>query len=152
MINFFASVFLKASLAASLLFPEQALSQQDQATVPVTVVITNLASPTSTITLNFYNSSESFLQSGKAALSKKVVPQQQDQVQFRVDLAPGEWAIALSQDVNDNGEMDRNLVGIPTEPYAFSNNVRPRFKAPSFDECKFTAEGEGQTVTIRLEK
>lgn len=148
--NLFASILLKAGLTAGLLSPVQAPTQPD--TVPVTVVVTNLFSPTAVITLNFYNSSDSFLKSGKAALYKKVVPQQQQQVQLKVDLPPGEWAIALSQDVNDNGEMDRNFLGIPTEPYAFSNNVRPRFKAPDFEECKFVAEGEGQTVTIRLEK
>ncbi|MBO3269810.1 DUF2141 domain-containing protein [Hymenobacter defluvii] len=148
--NLSASILLKISLATGLLFPTHAPIQQD--TVPVTVVITNLVSPTSTITLNFYNSSESFLKSGKAALHKKIVPQQQNTVQFQVELEPGEWAIALSQDVNDNGKMDRNFLGIPTEPYAFSNNVRPRFKAPDFEECMFVAEGESQTVAIRLEK
>ena len=121
-------------------------------TVPVTIVLTNLPSTTSTISINFYNSAETFLKSGQEVLHKKVVPRNQSQVQMQVDLPPGEWAVALSQDMNDNGKMDYNLLGIPTEPYAFSNNVRPRFKAPDFEECKFMAKGEGHTLTIRLEK
>ena len=121
-------------------------------TVPVTITLTNLPSTTATIRINFYNSAETFLKSGQEVLHREIVPRNQNQVQMQVDLPPGEWAVALSQDVNDNGEMDYNFLGIPTEPYAFSNNVRPRFKAPDFEECKFMARGEGHTLTIRLEK
>jgi len=65
-----------------------------------------------------------------------------------VELAPGEWAVALSQDLNNNDKLDKNFLGIPTEPFAFSNNLKPRLSAPSFQECKFTVAGPGQVVTI----
>ena len=35
-------------------------------------------------------------------------------------LAFGTYALALFHDVNDNGKLDKNALGIPVEPYAFS--------------------------------
>ncbi len=51
------------------------------------------------------------------------------------DLAPGVYAVAVSQDFNGNRETDTNFFGIPTEPWGVSNNVRPTLRAPTFDEA-----------------
>jgi uncharacterized protein (DUF2141 family) len=59
-------------------------------------------------------------------------------------LEKGTYAIALFQDLNNNGKLDKNLIGIPTEPYAFSNNVKPRFSAPAYDDCKFSVPNQSK--------
>ncbi|WP_053094208.1 DUF2141 domain-containing protein [Cellvibrio sp. pealriver] len=51
------------------------------------------------------------------------------------DLPAGEYAVKLFQDENDNGSIDMNAMGIPTEPYGFSNNGG-MFGPPSFDDAK----------------
>jgi len=51
-------------------------------------------------------------------------------------LEAGDYSFALFHDVNSNGQCDLNFLGIPTEPYGFSRNVKPVFKAPSFSETK----------------
>lgn len=38
------------------------------------------------------------------------------------DIPYGEYAIALYQDENGNGKLDTGAFGVPTEPFAFSNN------------------------------
>ncbi len=43
-------------------------------------------------------------------------------------------AIAAHHDRNDNGKLDKNALGIPTEPYGFSNNPRGMFGPPSFEQ------------------
>ncbi len=65
-------------------------------------------------------------------------------------LAPGEYAIVTFHDENDNGEFDKNFLGIPKEGFAFSDNVRPKLSKPSFDQCKFDYKGGEQTVTIEM--
>lgn len=120
------------------------------ATASVTVVVTGLASTESVVRLNFYHSSETFLKHGQQAFRLEVKPNGQHQVAVPLVLAKGEWAVALTQDINNNNKLDKNLLGIPTEPYAFSNNVRPRLLAPNFEECKFMADADGKVVTIRL--
>jgi uncharacterized protein (DUF2141 family) len=118
------------------------------ATETVTVVISALASTQSVVKVNFYNSPEKFLKDGQMAIRMVVRPEGKTVLTLPVELAPGEWAMALSQDVNNNDKLDKNFLGIPTEPFAFSNNVKPRLGAPSFQECKFKVDGPGQVVSI----
>ena len=40
------------------------------------------------------------------------------------NLDPGQYAIILFHDENGNGKLDSNALGVPTEPYGLSNNVR----------------------------
>jgi len=60
----------------------------------------------------------------------------------------GSYAIALSHDLNDNGEIDKNLFGYPKEPFGFSQNRKPKLGPPGFDECKFNFEKDNQQLTI----
>lgn len=62
----------------------------------------------------------------------------------------GEYAIAIFQDVNENNELDRGLFGIPSEPFAFSNNFRPKFGGPNFDDCRFTLTAASQEIKIEM--
>ncbi|MBD2724611.1 DUF2141 domain-containing protein [Hymenobacter armeniacus] len=117
---------------------------------PVTVTVTSLVSTTSAVKLYFYNTREGFLKSGKWAFSKTVKPAGKSEFTLPVELPQGEWAVAITQDLNNNDKIDKNFLGIPTEPYAFSNNVRPTVAAPGFDECKFMVDGPGKVVSIVL--
>ena len=119
-------------------------------TASVTVVVSSLVSTTAAVRLYFYNTREGFLKSGKWAFSKAVQPAGKSEFTLPVDLPKGEWAVAITQDLNNNDKVDKNFLGIPTEPYAFSNNIRPTVAAPKFDECKFTVDGPGRVVSIIL--
>ena len=66
------------------------------------------------------------------------------------DLPEGEYALAIYQDENRNNILDKNLLGIPTEIYGFSNNARRNFSAPSFQEAKFKLNKDlQQTVFLK---
>lgn len=72
-------------------------------------------------------------------------------VECRFDsLVPGEYAVAVSHDFNGNRETDTNFLGIPTEPWGVSNNVRPSFRAPRFEEAAVRLE-PGAAVRITVE-
>lgn len=66
------------------------------------------------------------------------------------ELKSGTYAFALFEDRNGNDKMDKNFIGIPKEPYAFSNNKKPRLSVPSFKDCSFRYEGGKQVMEIRL--
>lgn len=68
-----------------------------------------------------------------------------------VDGVPtGAWAVLSYQDENDNGKLDRNVLGIPKEPYAFSRDARGRFGPPSFEDAAFELRDEKAVTTIKL--
>lgn len=122
------------------------------ATASVTVVVSGLVSTESVVKLNFYNDPKKFLKHGQQTFRLEVKPNGKNEISVPVELAKGEWAVALTQDTNNNGRLDKNMLGIPTEPFAFSNNVRPHFSAPNFEECKFTVDGPGKVVAIALKE
>jgi uncharacterized protein (DUF2141 family) len=67
------------------------------------------------------------------------------------DVAPGTYAVAVSHDPNGNRRTDKNFLGIPTEAWGVSNNVRPNLRAPTFDESKFEVTADrATTITVRL--
>lgn len=67
------------------------------------------------------------------------------------DLAAGTYAVSAAHDRNGNGKTDRNFVGIPSEPWAVSNNVRPTLRAPRFAESALTlANDEIKQIELQL--
>ena len=65
-------------------------------------------------------------------------------------LPPGTWAVLSFQDENDNGKLDRNVLGIPKERYAFSRDARGRFGPPSFEDAAFVLRDEKAVSHIKL--
>ena len=144
----FLLLFQAAPVASAVVHPSAA----HPASVSVTVVVSALASTQSVVKLNFYNTSDTFLKDGGQVMRLVVRPGGKNTITVPVELTPGEWAVALTQDTNNNDLLDKNFLGIPTEPYAFSNNVRPRFAAPKFEECKFMVSEPGLVITIALKE
>jgi uncharacterized protein (DUF2141 family) len=60
----------------------------------------------------------------------------------------GNYAIAYYQDLNSNGKLDTNWLGIPTEPYGFSNNATGTLGPPDFKAAAFEVKTE--VVTLKL--
>jgi uncharacterized protein (DUF2141 family) len=65
---------------------------------------------------------------------------------------PGDYAIAVVHDTNDNHRADVNFLGIPTEGVGVSNNVMPRMSSPTFEANRFRVEAGHMTklaITLR---
>jgi uncharacterized protein (DUF2141 family) len=72
------------------------------------------------------------------------------ELNFRfTDLPPGTYAVRVMHDENDNGELDKNFMGLPTEGYGFSNNSQVKRRV-RFDEAQFAVANDDTTVTVRL--
>ena len=66
-------------------------------------------------------------------------------------MMPGTYAIAAFHDLDEDGILSTNLVGIPTEPYGFSGDSRGRFGPPSFSDVAFELSVEDGNITVILE-
>lgn len=66
------------------------------------------------------------------------------------DIAPGTYALVVAHDENMNGKLDTNWLGVPTEGYGFSNDVKVWFSAPSFSAAGFLFDGKNLDLTISL--
>ncbi len=63
---------------------------------------------------------------------------------------PGVYAVQVFHDANDNGRVDRNLLGIPTEGVGFSRDAPIFFGPPSFEDAKVWIKGALVTLDITL--
>jgi uncharacterized protein (DUF2141 family) len=61
------------------------------------------------------------------------------------DLPPGQYAAVVFQDFNGNGKLDKNFLGIPKEPYGFSNDARGSAGPPKFSDAAVTLSPDGTT-------
>ena len=67
-----------------------------------------------------------------------------------IQLSPGTYGISVLDDVNMDGKMNYNLIGIPTEGYGFGGFKHRGLKKPVFDDFKFTIE-QGQHIQFDVE-
>lgn len=65
-------------------------------------------------------------------------------------LMAGTYAIAVFQDLNEDGILNKGVFGVPSEPYGFSNNARGKFGPPSFQAAAFRCSQENGVMEIAL--
>lgn len=89
-----------------------------------------------------------FLKEKKELYTKKVVVNKKSHQVILSDIKPGEYAIAISHDINQNGKLEKNFVGYPKEPVGFSNNAPMKFGPPSYKDAKFEVTENDTTLLI----
>ncbi len=66
------------------------------------------------------------------------------------DLKPGIYALKCFLDDNANEKLDMGWMGIPAEPYGFSNNAFRFGAPPTFEMAKFTITDGANVQRIKL--
>ncbi len=66
-------------------------------------------------------------------------------------LPPGRYAVIAFQDADRDGRIDKNFVGIPTEPYGFSRNASGFLGPPKFDDAAVDVSDEGLSIQIDMQ-
>ncbi len=66
-------------------------------------------------------------------------------------LAPGRYAIKAFHDINADGKMGVNPFGMPTEPFAFSNNAHGNMGPAKWADASFEVKAGANTQTIDID-
>jgi len=108
------------------------------------------------IWVGIYDSEDNFLIKEKAIVEGfQVNPDGSQDHYLRCSfpqLRYGTYAIALFHDINSNGELDTNFIGIPTEPYGFSGMVHSKWRLPRFQEVQFNFNQSELSLEIELKE
>lgn len=113
------------------------------------IKISNIEKIKGEIKVGVFNTETNFLKEGHAIKNYSVKVENNTAVLTITDLPKGEYAITMYHDQNSDNECNRNFIGIPKEPYGFSNNIKPKMSAPKYKDCKFTFL-ENKTLLINL--
>ena len=134
-------------LSVAVGFATSSLAQSGQATLILKV--TGLRSAKGQVKIAVFNSSEKWL--GEQPIYSSTINVDSQTVTWRINDVPyGDYGVAVFHDENSNGRMDKNVLGIPLEPYGFSNNVKITFGPPKWEDAKFTVKGSTAEVSIEV--
>jgi uncharacterized protein (DUF2141 family) len=141
-----ALLFLVATVAVAQ--PEDA-PQFEQGLLTLHVV--GFKNDTGRAMIALVNRREHFLSREHEPFRHAAVAIRDKQARWDFDnLPPGEYAISVFHDENNNGELDSNFLRIPTEDYGFSNEARATFGPPDYDAARFELNQARQEVTITV--
>lgn len=103
--------------------------------VKLTVAVSGLKNNSGTVKVGLYNSDGTFLKTTYKSVASKI--KDNNAVVIFDNLPAGEYAISAYHDENNNGKLDKNMMGIPSEDYAASNNAKGFMGPPAYKDAKF---------------
>ena len=112
------------------------------------ITITNIKKIKGNLLVAVFDDESKFLKDFNLAKGKKISANTHEFV-FK-DLSLGIYAVSVFQDANKNNSLDTNFLGIPKEPYGFSNNPSTLFGPPNFEKASFQINSNSTEVTIEL--
>ena len=118
-------------------------------TATLTVEVTNIKNKKGKVQIGLYNSYKKFPKVGKTLRMKRIKPTGKTLKYKFTGLSPGKYAIAIYHDENGDNKCNKNMIGVPTEAYAFSRNFRPKFSAPKFSDCSISLK-KARLISIKL--
>lgn len=132
-----------------LLIPLLLLSLLPSENPKLVLKISNIQKMQGDIKIGVFKSDSSFLKEDLAIKNYSIKVIKNTAILTITDLPKGEYAISMFHDENSDNKMNTNFIGIPKEPYGFSNNVKPKMSAPKYKECKFNFSDD-KTLEIKL--
>ena len=113
------------------------------------IKISNIQKIKGEIKIGVFNQDTNFLKEGFAIKNYSIKVDKNTAVITITDLPKGEYAITMYHDENSDNECNRNFIGIPKEHYGFSNNIKPKFGPPKYNDCKFIFS-DNKTLNIKM--
>jgi uncharacterized protein (DUF2141 family) len=124
-------------------------SQAQEENFKLTVEISGLKNNTGKVLVALFDSEETFLKKNKELKGISVLIENNKATAVFKGVQKGEYALSLFHDKNNNNKLDTNFVGIPKEPYAFSNNATGFMGPPKFEESKVLVDSN-KTIKIKI--
>jgi len=110
--------------------------------------VDNIKSKKGSIQFGLFNSEADFL---KNPIEKRVIKSTGTGITVVFEnLQPGDYALSVIHDENENGELDSNAFGIPKEGFAFGNNALGSFGPPSFEKATIKVGDQDVKQDIKL--
>lgn len=139
-----------ALLIFSHLWQPEPMETPDPQPATISIDITEIPAIQGVVRIALFNKEEGF-RDENFAFRKELFPVKSKQAtwEFR-DVPPGKYAVAVYHDAENNGKLDTNFFGIPTDAYGFSNNAMGMFGPPDFEDASFVVAGGVRKISIKL--
>ncbi len=139
---------VRAALILSVIAATPVLAVTPALAGDLTIEVSGVTPGRGRIYVAVYDRPETFPTSGQQRTGQILAASGKSLVVHFKDLPPGEYAAVAFQDVNGNGKLDKNFLGMPREPYGFSNGARGSAGAPKFSAAAVTLNPDGATTIV----
>lgn len=140
---------MKILLFLVMALPLNSVMIRGQQTGNIHVIIQNIQNDQGTLQIGLFTEKDKFLE--EASWSKDIPVNGREIIEVDFENIPyGTYAISIYQDLDDNGKLDTNLIGIPKEPVGFSNDHQPKMGPPKFNGAKFDLTQKKLELTVNL--
>tara|TARA_R110002072_G_scaffold190651_1_gene347582 strand:+ start:37 stop:492 length:456 start_codon:yes stop_codon:yes gene_type:complete len=148
--KFSAGSSLKTLLAAAAL--GALVSSNGSAAAELTVTVSDIKSDVGALNITLYNNPDDWLSDKVFATTQLRVSEamSEGRITARFEVEPGDYAVSVHHDDNDNGKMDTNFIGIPKEPLGLSNGAVPKYGPPKYKDAVFSVGEDGASMPIKL--
>jgi len=114
-----------------------------QNTYSIVVSISNIQLNDSKIFVGLYDNELDFKTKTNAIDSLITIPKEKTTEVIFYNISPGTYAIAVFQDINNNGKLDTKGFNLPNEPVGISNlNDDKRLGIPAYNKAKIKINGD----------
>ena len=145
------TTFKSVGLSMALIILGFKSFSQGNPKTPFVLKIANVKNANATIHIGFYKKENNFPTQQQHAFAKEFIPGKTGEVSITWDDIPeGEYSLAIYQDLDTSGRMKTNMFGYPKEPFAFSQNFKPKLSKPKFNQCKITFNSSNNTFEVKL--
>lgn len=116
---------------------------------PLTLEVRGLAAPTGALVCTVYATAETWLKRDGFVATTRVEVKGGTAICSFDAIEPGTYAVSFFHDVDGDGELAVNWVGLPKEPWGVSRDAPMAFGPPKFDSAAFTHPGPPQAASVR---
>jgi uncharacterized protein (DUF2141 family) len=120
----------------------------------LTVTVNDLRSTQGELLISVVDSEEGWNNQATPVAAEKLVVAEKSadgkSLQVKFTLPAGKYAVQVLHDENENGKMDFNTLGIPTEGHGASNNPVV-MRRPHFSETVFELEESPTAIEVKMQ-
>ena len=110
------------------------------------VLKTNVQIKGTLVVVVYTNAADFLTEKGRVLKAQAVA---EEALTFETEaLAKGIYALVVFEDLNNNGLLDQNKLGIPQEPFGFSKAKLSIFGPPSFHKASFSFPEESKIEVV----
>jgi uncharacterized protein (DUF2141 family) len=114
------------------------------------ISVVGLPNDTGSVQIALYDSAKTFMDDKHRTAALILKPKDKMVNVTLHDLPSGTYALAVFDDLNGNGVLDTNMIGIPVEPWGFSNDsVSAIGGQPSFEQAAFVVNEPGAKISVK---
>lgn len=144
----FRQGLIAATLASLLSFSIHARSEAggpaaEAETGQLSITISGIKAPEGIVAIELLRGQAQF--DGEGSTASMLIPAQVPALSVTLGPLPaGDYAIRVMQDLDADGKLKTNMIGMPKEPWGMSNNATGKFGPPTWKDARFTLGPDSQ--------